>query len=139
MWRVLGVTTEFIVSDATSHFAFLASNQPFDVVRSGWFADYPDAQNYLFLAETGTKGLNYSHFSDPDYDALMREAEREPDAVKRVAILHRAETILATKMPLLPLLSYQAPNLVSGRLHGWFTNFMDHHPARYIGKDEPKG
>ena len=139
MWRVLGVTTEFIVSDATSHFAFLSSNQPFDVVRSGWFADYPDAQNYLFLAETGTKGLNYSHFSDPAYDALMRQAASEPDTGKRVAILHRAEAILATEMPLLPLLSYQAPNLVSGRLHGWFTNFMDHHPGRYISKDEAKG
>ena len=139
MWRVLGVTTEFIVSDATSHFAFLASDRPFDVVRSGWFADYPDAQNYLFLAETSSKGLNYSHFSDPAYDAMMRQAENEPDAGKRVAILHQAETLLATKMPLLPLLSYQAPNLVSDRLHGWFTNFMDHHPGRYVTKDDLKG
>ena len=139
MWRVLGVTTEFIVTDATSHFAFLASDQPFDVVRSGWFADYPDAQNYLFLAERDNKGLNYSHFTDPAYDALMRAAEIEPDPATRVAILHKAEAILSTQLPLLPLLSFQAPNLVSGRLHGWFTNFMDHHPGRYIVKDDAPG
>ena len=136
MWRVLGVKTEFIVTDATTHFAFLSSNQPFDIVRSGWFADYPDAQNYLFLCESDNKGLNYSHFSDPDYDALMRAAEIEADATKREAILHQAETLLMEKLPLLPLLSFEAPNLVSGRLHGWYTNFMNHHPGRFITKDD---
>ena len=40
MWRVLGVTTEFVVTDATAYYAFLDSGQPYDVVRRGWFADY---------------------------------------------------------------------------------------------------
>lgn len=135
MWRVLGVTTEFIVTDATSHYAFLESGQPYDVVRSGWFADYPDAQNYLFLAQGDNTGLNYSHFSDPAYDALMREAAGTVDEAKRREILHRAERLLLDKLPYLPLMIYEAPNLVSPRLHGWHTNIMDHHPGRYIAKD----
>ena len=136
MWSVLGVTTEFIVTDATTHYAFLSSGRPFDVARSGWFADYPDAQNYLFLGESDNKGLNYSHFSDPAYDSLMRRANSEPDAKKREAILHKAETLILAKMPLLPLMTYEASNLVSPDLRGWFTNFMDHHPGRSIAKDE---
>ena len=135
MWRVLGVTTEFIVTDATTHYAFLESNQPFDIVRSGWFADYPDAQNYLFLAESDNPGLNYAHFSDPAYDALMRAAGAEPDQDKRRDILHQAEKLLLAQLPFLPLMIYQAPNLVSPHLHGWTTNVLDHHPGRYISKD----
>ena len=135
MWRVLGVTTSFIVTDANTHFAFLASNQPYDVVRSGWFADFPDAQNYLFLAESDNKGLNYARFDDPAYDALMRQAEVEPDAGRRVAILHQAEALLLARMPYLPLLSYEAPNLLSPRIHGWVSNILDHHPGRGIRKE----
>jgi peptide/nickel transport system substrate-binding protein/oligopeptide transport system substrate-binding protein len=136
MWKAaLGVTTTFIVSDATSHFAFLQSNQPFDIVRSGWFADYPDAQNYLFLAEGDNPGLNYSHFANPAYDALMRAAASEPDQVKRRDILHRAETLLLAQSPFLPLMVYQAPNLVWPKVHGWSTNALDHHPGRYVSID----
>lgn len=135
MWRVLGVTTDFIVTDATSHYAFLESGQPYDVVRSGWFADYPDAQNYLFLAQGDNTGLNYAHFSNPAYDALMREAAVTIDEGKRREVLHRAEALLLDKLPYLPLMTYEAPNLASPKLRGWHTNILDHHPGRYIAKD----
>ena len=135
MWKVLGVTTEFIVTDATTHYAFLESGQRYDIIRSGWFADYPDAQNYLFLADSTNTGLNYAHFKDPAYDALMRQAEVEPGPAKRSAILHQAESMLLAAMPYMPLMIYEQPNLVSPKLRGWYPNFMDHHPGRYISKD----
>ena len=134
MWRTLGVAMDFVVTDANSHYAFLASGQPYDVVRSSWWADFPDAQNFLFLGESDNKGLNYAHFSDPAYDALMRAAEVEPDAANRSAILHQAESLMLAQQPYLTLMTYQAPDLVSPQLRGWSTNFMDHHPGRYVWK-----
>ncbi len=134
MWKALDVETRFIVTDANTHYAFLASNQTFDIVRSGWFADFADAQNYLFLAESDNKGLNYAHFSDPAYDALMRQAETETDEGKRRLILHQAEDILLAAQPYIVLMTYEAANLVSPKLRGWSTNIMDHHPGRYISK-----
>ena len=134
MWKVLGVETDFIVTDANTHYAFLASNKPFDIVRSGWFADFADAQNYLFLAESDNTGLNYAHFSDPAYDALMRQATGEPDQIKRQGILHRAESLLLAEQPYLVLMTYEATNLVSPKMHGWANNVMDHHPGRYVSK-----
>ncbi len=134
MWRVLGVETNFIVTDANTHYAFLASGQSYDVVRSSWWADFPDAQNFLFLGESDNKGLNYAHFDDPAYDALMRAAEVEPDAGKRSAILHKAESLMIALQPYLTLMTYQAPDLVSTNLRGWSTNFIDHHPGRYVWK-----
>lgn len=135
MWKVLGVTTELVVSDATTYFAILQSGRPYDVIRGSWYADYPDAQNYLFLAETDNKVLNYVHFSDPAYDALMRRAAGEADPAARSQTLHAAEKLLLAEQPYLVLMSYEAANLVSPKLHGWHTNFIDHHPGRYISID----
>lgn len=132
MWKVLGVTTDFVVRDAASFFAYLGSGQPYDIARAGWFADYPDAENFLFLAEGDNKGLNYAHWADPAYDALMREARSEPNQGRRRELLHRAETLLLEKLPYLPLLTYDAPNLVAPKLRGWTENVLDHHPGRYV-------
>lgn len=132
MWKALGVQSEFIVTDATSHYAFLESGRPFDIIRSGWFADYPDAQNFLFLAQSDNRVLNMSHFSDETFDALMRSAASEGNAEKRNDILHRAESRLLDEQPYLVLMTYQAPDLVSQRLQGWETNIMDQHPGRYV-------
>lgn len=139
MWRVLDVTTEFVVTDATAYYAYLESGQPYDAVRRGWFADYPDAQNYLFLGESDNQ-LNTPHWKDPAFDALMRKAELEGDPVKRAAILHGAEAKLLAANPYLPLLVFKSPNLVSPRLKGWYANVMDSHQGRYISVDgKPAG
>ena len=135
MWRPLGVETAFIVQDAASFFAYLAAGRPYQVARSGWFADFPDAQNYLFLAESDNRSLNTAHYADPGFDALMRAAESEADAERRRELLHRAEARLLDALPYLPLMSYDAPNLVSPHLGGWTANSLDHHPGRYISKE----
>ena len=135
MWKVLGVTTEFIVSDATSYYAFLSSNEPYDAIRRGWFADYPDAQNYLFLSESGNP-MNTPHFADPAFDALLRKADNEVDETKRTAILHEAEAKLLAAGAYLPLLDFEAPSLVSPRLKGWYPNIFDVHRGRYISIEE---
>ena len=135
MWKVLGVSTRFVVTDATAYYAFVDSGQPYDAVRRGWFADYPDAQNFLFLGESDNP-LNTPHWKDPAYDALMRRAEGEADPAARAAILHEAETMLLAAGPYLPLLTFQSPHLVSKRLEGWYPNSMDRHEGR-LGVDPP--
>ena len=135
MWKTLGVATDFIVTDATTFFSYLASGQPYDVARSGWFADFPYAENYLFLAESDNKGLNSAHFADAGFDDLMRQANGETENGKRQNILHQAEALLLSKQPYMPLLTYDAPNLVSPHVQGWTANILDHHPGRYISKD----
>ncbi len=132
MWKVLGVDTRLLATDATSHYAFLRERPPFDVARSGWFADYPDAQNFLFLAESDNKGLNVTSFSNMIYDGLMHDAQSESVPERRSAILHRAEALLLEEQPYLVLLTYRSRNLVSPKLKGWEANVLDDHPGRYI-------
>lgn len=132
MWKVLGVETRLLATDARTHYAFLREKRPFEVARSGWFADYPDAQNFLFLGESGNMALNAASFANKTYDHLMQEAQAEASPERRRALLHQAETILLEEQPYLVLLIYRSRNLVSPKLKGWEENVLDNHPGRYV-------
>ncbi|SFK68551.1 peptide ABC transporter substrate-binding protein [Methylocapsa palsarum] len=132
MWRALGVETRLVGTDGTSFYAFLREKTAFDVARSSWLADFPDAENFLFLAETANKGLDVPNFSSAAYDALMEEAGRERAPQKRSEILHRAEALLLEESPYAVLMSYRSSNLVSPKLRGWEPNALANHYGRYI-------
>jgi hypothetical protein len=76
--RRLALRQGFFATDATSYYAFLHEKPPFDVARSGWFADYPDAQNFLFLAQSDNQALNVASFNDArgSNGSLVRPAPR---------------------------------------------------------------
>ncbi|WP_084143976.1 peptide ABC transporter substrate-binding protein [Methylocapsa acidiphila] len=132
MWKTLGVETRLLGTDAASHYAFMREKGAFDVARSGWFADYPDAQNFLFLAESDNKSLNSSNFSNAAYDALMREATTEPSPERRRRFLREAEALLLDEQPYLVLLTYKSAYLVSTKLRGWEPNALAAHYGRYV-------
>lgn len=132
MWKALGVETRLLGTDAASHYAFLREKGAFDAARSGWFADYPDAQNFLFLAQSDNKGLNVPSFSNKTYDALMHAAQTEPSPELRRALLHKVEALLLHEQPYLVLMTYRSTNLVSANLRGWEPNALDAHYGRYI-------
>jgi len=132
MWKVLGIETRLLATDATTHYAFLREKPPFDVARSGWFADYPDAQNFLFLGQSDNQALNAASFRNKTYDSMMHEAQVEASPERRRAILHEAEALLLDEQPYLVLLTYRSRNLVSPKLKGWEANVLDNHPGRYI-------
>jgi len=132
MWKVLGVETRLLATDARTHYAYLREKRPFDVARSGWFADYPDAQNFLFLGESGNPALNAASFANKTYDQLMQDAQAERSPERRRAILHEAEALLLDEQPYLVLLTYRSRNLVSPKLRGWEENVLDNHPGRYV-------
>jgi oligopeptide transport system substrate-binding protein len=132
MWKQIGVETTLFATDAATFYSFLHEKPPFDVARSGWFADFPDAQNFLFLAQGNNQALNVASFSNGTYDELLREAQTEVSPDRRRALLHEAEALLLDAQPDLVLLTYKSRNLVSPKLKGWVPNVRDHHSGRYI-------
>ncbi len=132
MWKALGIEARLLATDATSHYAFLREKPTFDIARSGWFADFPDAQNFLFLGQSDNQALNAASFTNTSYDRLMHEAQAEGLPERRRAILHEAEALLLDEQPYLVLLTYRSRNLVSPKLKGWEANVLDNHPGRYI-------
>ena len=80
-----------------------SKEQDFDLVLSGWSADFADPINYLELFET-TNGNNDSKFSNAEYDALIAAARKETkDLDKRWADLLAAEKILMEEAGIAPL------------------------------------
>ena len=132
MWRPLNVVTSFVSTDAKTHFAYLRDGGDFDVARAGWLADYDDAQNFLTLAKGDNQALNYSRWSNPAYDALLKQAEDERDPAARAEMLTRAEAILLKAQPIAPLMYLESKNLVSKRVKGWRPNALDRHLTRYL-------
>lgn len=131
-WKRIGVTTTFVNVDGTTHYAYLREGGDFDVARAGWIADYSDPQNFLFLAQSDNKGLNYARYNNPDYDKLMQRAAAETDLAKRAGILKEAELVFLRDTPNIPLLYYGSRSLVSDRLKGWEDNTENFHPTRLL-------
>ncbi len=70
----------------------------------GWVADYPDAENFLFLlygpnvkAEKG--GENASNYVNAEYDVLFEKMRDQPDGPEKEAIIARMTTILQNDAP----------------------------------------
>ncbi|GIX22622.1 MAG: ABC transporter permease [Gammaproteobacteria bacterium] len=102
----------------------------FDVARAGWVGDFLDPINFLELL-SGYSGNNHSGWSDPRFDALLEQSNRERDRARRYALLQEAERLAMEAMPVIPIYYYSNVQLVSERVQGWHDNLLDYHP--YLG------
>ncbi|MDR2258864.1 MAG: peptide ABC transporter substrate-binding protein [Treponema sp.] len=97
--------------------------------RAGWIADYADAQNFLDLLITDG-GNNDGHYSDPEYDRLIRQASALPGGPERDNVLRQAEEIAVTRdQAVIPIYYYVSQNIIDlDKWDGWYTNPQDVHP-----------
>jgi oligopeptide transport system substrate-binding protein len=130
-WKQIGVETTFINTDARTHFAHLRDGGDYDIARAGWIGDYSDPQNFLFLLQSDNKGFNYAKYNNPEFDQLMRDAEREVDLKKRADILAKAEALITRDQPYPPVLFYSTKNLVSPKLTGFHSNLRGAYATRF--------
>lgn len=77
----------------------------YDFARYGWIGDYMDPMTFLDLWMKGS-GNNDCKFDNSEYDSYLNKAKVEPDSVKRMEYMHKAEDILMKEMPLAPLYFY---------------------------------
>ena len=80
-----------------------------DIVLKDWYADYPDAENFLYpLLHTANKGAggNVSFFSDTTFDRLVDASRRERDDARRVALYRQADSVAYERMGMVPLFFY---------------------------------
>ena len=107
---------KLVNTDLKTHYALLRDKGDFDVARAGWIADYSDPQNFLFLAESDNKGLNYASYSNPEFDALMKKAAATKDLAARGKVLKEAEAIFMrdAALPAAAVLRLEEPCLRQG-------------------------
>jgi oligopeptide transport system substrate-binding protein len=95
-----------------------------EMFRSSWVGDYNDAYTFAQYLSSDF-GVNLPHYSNERYDALLRQAQAEPDPLQRRALLQEAERLMLADHPLLPLYFYVNKHLVKPEVLGWYDNVMN--------------
>ena len=130
MARQIYVDVDIEVSDLPTLMQNLKTHR-FQLSSASWYADYDDAANFLDLLRSGA-AVNYAHYRNPKFDALMAEADREPDMAKRGHILAAAEKLALADYPWIPIRFPAQTDLVKPYVRGWAPNPPDRHASRWL-------
>jgi ABC-type transport system substrate-binding protein len=89
----------------------------------GWLADYPDAENFLFLlygpgAKSVHDGENAANYENPEYDKLYSQLRFMADGPQKQAVIDRMVSILQEDAPW----SWGYFPYASGAYHHWVHN-----------------
>jgi peptide/nickel transport system substrate-binding protein len=106
--NAVGVRTKIVQRDAACA-REAARKGDTDLFLKDWYADYPDAEDFLdpLLASANTGvGGNVSFYRNPAFDALMTAARREPDEAKRNVLYRKADSLAYADAPMIPLYFY---------------------------------
>ena len=100
-WRTaFDVNVELVGLEWSSYLTRL-NEDPFDIFRLGWGADYPHPNNFLTDLFTCTSGNNNMQYCNEDFDALMADAAVEPDLETQVGIYNQAQEMLVDDAPVI--------------------------------------
>jgi len=132
-WQAIADWVEVDISgiETQIHYANLRAGA-FEVADAGWTADFNDARNFLYLLESTTGQMNYGRYSNPEFDALMRESDLLLDLEARAEVMAEAEQVMLNDMPVVPMWIFVTKNLVSPDITGWEDNVVDIHRSRYL-------
>ena len=92
----LGITMESRTTDY-NRFRDKVKDGNFQFIFWGWHADYPDAENFLFLlygpnGKARYDGANAANYDSPTYNQLfeeMKNMENSPERLARIREMHR--------------------------------------------------
>jgi peptide/nickel transport system substrate-binding protein/oligopeptide transport system substrate-binding protein len=104
-----GVRVKLVQRDASSMREAARAGQT-DMALKDWYADYPDAENFLYpLLHSVNKGAggNVSFYSNPKYDQVVDQARREQDDAKRTALYKQADDMEYQDAPMIYLFFYK--------------------------------
>ena len=98
-WRQsLGINVELVGLEWSAYLTQLGDD-PFDIFRLGWGADYPHGFNFLkdlFITGGGNNNMKYSN---PEFDEVLTAAAAEPDPDEQLALLNQAQEIMVEDAP----------------------------------------
>lgn len=99
--EVLGLTIDAITVQSDEFFSGLALRR-YPAYALYWGADFPDPATFLeSLFATGSSD-NYVDYSNPDFDALLRQAALEQDPTVRAATYLQAQQLLIDDAVVVP-------------------------------------
>lgn len=93
-----------------------------DIALKDWYADYPDAENFLYpLLHSANAGVggNVSFYHNATFDSVVSASRREQDPVKRAAMYTQADSIAFGDAPMIYLFFYKEVDAVQPWIKGY--------------------
>src|SRR5687768_3158032 len=103
-----GIRTKLVQRDASSAREAARKGET-DMTLKTWYADYPDADSFLYpLLYSSNKGPggNVSFYANREFDRLVLSARREQDDAKRATLYRSADSLAYADAPMVPLFFY---------------------------------
>ena len=118
----LGVQLEIRATD-NNQFQDKVRKGKHQIYWSGWLADYPDAENFLFLlygpnAKSRSDGENTSNYENPEFDRIYTRMQSMDDGPERQALIDQLVRIAQEDAPW----SFGYFPYASGAFHSWVKN-----------------
>ena len=114
----LGVTVS-VRQLEPEHYLYHLDEELDEMYFTGWIADYPHPQDFLdILFRSGTEN-NFTGYANPEFDALLDQANTELDREASLALYQQAEQLLVDDAACLPLWFGQNYILVKPWVEGY--------------------
>jgi oligopeptide transport system substrate-binding protein len=132
MWQTtLGVKASLISEEFKMLVAHRHEKQVTQVFYDAWVGDYPDATTFLDLFTSGS-GENDSGYANPKFDALISEAGKTADVVRRTALLQEAESLLLEDNAIIPTYNRVELFLVKPYVQGYRPNPCGYTYSKFV-------
>jgi oligopeptide transport system substrate-binding protein len=132
MWKEeLGVNSDLIDEE---YRVFLDSRKDasrWDVARLSWVADYNDAGNFLDIFRRGSPN-NDAGYSNPQFDTLLDGAATTPDPTYRKKLLEKAENLMLSSYPVIPIYFYSSKRLIKPYVKGARSNPLNRLYSKHL-------
>jgi peptide/nickel transport system substrate-binding protein len=102
----IGIELTIDARDVNQHFAYCMAGRH-ELALAGWFSDNSDPDNFLYSLldqdNISEAGNNLSRWRSAPFHELMLAGQKELDESKRLAIYQQAQQLVATDLPVVPL------------------------------------
>jgi peptide/nickel transport system substrate-binding protein/oligopeptide transport system substrate-binding protein len=99
--QAVGIDVSIVQLEWSTFLAAVADGEA-DAFWLSWWADYPDAENFLYplfhSANLGAGG-NRSRYADARYDRLIEQAVASPESRRRDALYTQSEHLIVAQAP----------------------------------------
>jgi ABC-type transport system substrate-binding protein len=106
--NAVGIRTKIVQRESAAARGAARKGQT-DLFLKDWYADYPDAEDFLYpLLHSSNKGAggNVSFYQNATFDSLVTAARHELDETKRTAMYKQADAIAFVDAPMIFLYFY---------------------------------
>jgi peptide/nickel transport system substrate-binding protein/oligopeptide transport system substrate-binding protein len=104
----VGIRTKIVQRESAAARGAARKGQT-DMILTDWYADYPDAENFLYpLLHSVNAGVggNVSFYANPRFDQIVAASRREIDEAKRDQLYRQADSIAFQDAPMVFLYFY---------------------------------